>query len=103
MKPIIIIFLLLNLNIIAISQSNNIIDAQLTKKTWVDLESRNIHGYKVTRIDGTDYGNSRNSSFGMITSVAYNKPSDKAKAQLEFYITRYEQLTYQKDSVEYFR
>jgi len=91
MKTIIILILLLSINITVFSQNNQTIDSQLTKKTWVDLESRNIHGYTVTRIDGTDYGNSRNSSFGMITSVAYNNSSDNGNAQLEFYITRYEQ------------
>ncbi len=70
---------------------NNQVDPQLTNKTWVDNETRTINGFHVTRIDGTDYGNARNSSFGMITSVAYKKKTGTESGELEFYITRYEQ------------
>lgn len=73
-------------------ESSNQIDGQLTYKTWVDGETRNINGYRVTRVNGADYGSSRNSSTGMITSVAYHDAdANNSKAYLEFYITRYEQ------------
>ncbi len=91
MKTIIISILLLLIGFSGISQNNNEIDPQLTQKTWVDGETRNINGYQVTRIDGTDYGNTRNASFGMITSIAYKEALGAKKGQLEFYITRYEQ------------
>jgi len=79
----------LSLNVF--SQSNEINEA-LTFKTWVDGESREINGYEVMRINGADYGNQRNSSHGMITSVAYHDAdANHESAYLEFYITRYEQ------------
>ena len=91
MKTGYISILLLLLAFTAMSQNTITIDPQLTQKTWVDGETRTINGYQVTRVDGTDYGNTRNATFGMITSVAYKKPEGNTKAQLEFYITRYEQ------------
>jgi len=73
-------------------QSENQINKQLTYKTWIDGETREINGYQVTRVNGADYGNMRNSITGMITSVAYHDAdSNNSKAFLEFYITRYEQ------------
>jgi len=73
-------------------ESSNQINKQLTFKTWVDGETREINGYQVTRVNGADYGNSRNSSSGMITSIAYHKADENnSKPYLEFYITRYEQ------------
>lgn len=73
-------------------ESSNTINKQLTYKTWVDGETREINGYQVTRVNGADYGNSRNSGTGMITSVAYHDAdANNSKAYLEFYITRYEQ------------
>lgn len=73
-------------------ESSQQINRQLTFKTWVDGETRDINGYRVTRVNGADYGSSRNSSTGMITSIAYhNADEDNSKAFLEFYITRYEQ------------
>lgn len=73
-------------------ESSNQINKQLTYKTWVDGETREINDYKVTRVNGADYGNTRNSGTGMITSIAYHDADEiNAKAYLEFYITRYEQ------------
>jgi len=73
-------------------ESSNQINRQLTYKTWVDGEIRDINGYRVTRVNGADYGSSRNSSTGMITSVAYHDAdANNSKGYLEFYITRYEQ------------
>ena len=67
------------------------INPQLTQKTWVDDETRVINGFQVTRISGADYGNARNASYGMMTSIAYKELDGASKNQLEFYITRYEQ------------
>ncbi len=91
MKKTIITVLIIFIAFYSISQNTNHINPQLSNKTWVDEETRTINGYQVTRIDGTDYGNTRNASFGMITSVAYKDASGAEKGQLEFYITRYEQ------------
>ena len=88
MKKIYLIASIVLITVLGFSQ-NTEIDPQLTNKTWVDSETRTINDYQVTRIDGTDYGNSRNASSGMITSVAYKK--DGLGGELEFYITRYEQ------------
>lgn len=73
---------------LVMAQDINQINPQLTSKTWVSNETRNINGYEVTLIDGADYGNTRNATTGMITSVAYN---EEKGGVLEFYITRYEQ------------
>jgi hypothetical protein len=73
-------------------ESSNQINKQLTFKTWVDGETREINGYQVTRVNGADYGSSRNSATGMITSIAYHEADENnSKPYLEFYITRYEQ------------
>lgn len=73
-------------------ESSNQINKQLTYKTWVDGETREINNYQVTRVNGADYGSSRNSASGMITSIAYhNADVNNSKPYLEFYITRYEQ------------
>jgi len=85
MKKILFSFLLL-LTATGYTQNPDNINPMLTSKTWVDGESRLINGYHVNCIESTDYGSSRNSSSGMITSVAYTEPN-----ALEFYITRYEQ------------
>jgi hypothetical protein len=90
------LFVILFLSIISIvlyaQESSNQINKQLSSKTWVDGETRNINGYQVTRVNGADYGNSRNSSSGMITSVAYHDADENhLNPYLEFYITRYEQ------------
>ncbi|MCK5857341.1 MAG: hypothetical protein KAG64_07620 [Bacteroidales bacterium] len=89
MKRIYLIASIVLITVLGFSQNIEEIDPQLTNKTWVDSETRTINGYQVTRIDGTDYGNSRNASSGMITSVAYKK--EGIGGELEFYITRYEQ------------
>jgi len=92
MKKHIILGLLLAFTTLGFSQVNVDINNELSRKTWVDGETRDINGYKVTRVNGADYGSSRNSKTGMITSVAYLKPDTGiAKSYLEFYITRYEQ------------
>jgi hypothetical protein len=68
------------------------LNKQLTFKTWVDGETREINGYLVCRIHGADFGNHRNAPTGMITSVAYHDAESKDQMSfLEFYITRYEQ------------
>ncbi|MCK5774962.1 MAG: hypothetical protein KAH25_02240 [Bacteroidales bacterium] len=87
MKKIYLIVSVVLITVLGFSQNIEDINPLLTNKTWVDSETRTINGYQVTRIDGTDYGNSRNASSGMITSVAYKKDG----GELEFYITRYEQ------------
>ena len=89
MKKIYLIVSVVLITVLGFSQNIEDINPLLTNKTWVDSETRTINGYQVTRIDGTDYGNSRNASSGMITSVAYKK--DGTGGELEFYITRYEQ------------
>lgn len=90
MKKILLSLTISLLSVVAFAQrSSNQINKQLTFKTWVDGETRNINGYMVTRENGADYGNERNASFGMITSIAYQKQD--AKSFLEFYITRYDQ------------
>lgn len=88
MKHISISILFFVFTLSGISQS---INTQLSQKTWVDDETREINGFQVTRISGSDYGNARNASYGMITSVAYKEIDGAGKNQLEFYITRYEQ------------
>ncbi len=93
MKKILSVFLI---GIVSISlcaqESINQINRQLTYKTWVDGETREINSYQVSRVNGADYGNSRNSSTGMITSIAYHDADAENNAPfLEFYITRYEQ------------
>ena len=92
MKQLFLFIGMITLSIFSYSQGLDNINPQLTNKTWIDGETRIINGYKVTLLDGADYGNSRNASTGMITSVAYkatDAQSDSGK--LEFYITRYEQ------------
>jgi len=92
MKKSIILSLFIIIGMISFSQSITEINPELTRKTWVDGESRTINDYQVTRINGADYGSSRNSTTGMITSVAYKKAhSEASHPNLEFYITRYEQ------------
>ncbi|OYT17056.1 MAG: hypothetical protein B7C24_04650 [Bacteroidetes bacterium 4572_77] len=81
-----IVFLCLSTWLFA--QVNEEINPKLTNKTWVVDETRIINNYEVTLLDGADYGNTRNASTGMITSIAYN---DESSPELEFYITRYEQ------------
>ena len=88
MKYCISIFLLVVYSFVLQAQDISQINPQLTNKTWVADETRNINGYEVTLLDGADYGNTRNASTGMITSVAYN---EEKGGVLEFYITRYEQ------------
>ncbi|NOR87205.1 MAG: hypothetical protein GQ527_06315 [Bacteroidales bacterium] len=89
MKNLFLLISILFLSFHLFAQNPNIISPQLTNKTWVDGETRSINEYQVTLVSGADYGNSRNASSGMITSVAYKK--ENAKGQLEFYITRYEE------------
>ena len=92
MKKLAFIILLLGIGMISTAQSLNEINKDLTFKTWVDGETRVINGYDVERINGADYGGSRNSMTGMITSVAYHDAVAAGEAgYLEFYITRYEQ------------
>lgn len=92
MKKYILLTLFIALGSMGFSQINVEINKELTRKTWVDGETRNINGYRVTRVNGADYGSSRNSKTGMITSIAYLNPSTGVdKSYLEFYITRYEQ------------
>lgn len=92
MNPLMITALFLSLSMLSIGQNYHKINPELTRKTWVDGETRNINGYVVTRVNGADYGSSRNSKTGMITSIAYKKPETGIdKSHLEFYITRYEQ------------
>lgn len=92
MKNFAFMVLLLGLGFISFGQSLNEINRELTYKTWVDGEIRNINGYEVRRVNGADYGGTRNSTTGMITSIAYHDAVSSAeKAYLEFYITRYEQ------------
>jgi len=91
MKKIYLLASIVLMTVLGYSQNLEELDPQLTNKTWVDNETRTINGFQVTRVDGTDYGNARNSSFGMITSVAYKQKTGVERGQLEFYITRYEQ------------
>lgn len=92
MKKLAFMVLLIGLSSLVFGQNLNEINRELTKKTWVDGETRSMNGYQVTRVNGADYGGSRNSTAGMITSVAYHEASSSSsKAYLEFYITRYEQ------------
>lgn len=93
MRNILAIFIVSFISVSSFAQeSSDQIDKQLTNKTWVDGETREINGYQVTRVNGADYGNSRNSGTGMITSVAYHDAdANNSQAFLEFYITRYEQ------------
>ena len=91
MKKIYLLASIVLMTVLGYSQNLEEVDSQLTNKTWVDNETRTINGFQVTRVDGTDYGNARNSSFGMITSVAYKQKTGVESGQLEFYITRYEQ------------
>lgn len=93
MKRIIVFIAISLISLSLFSQeSSNQINRQFTFKTWVDGETREINGYQVTRVNGADYGSSRNSATGMITSIAYHKADENnSKPYLEFYITRYEQ------------
>lgn len=92
MKNFAFIVLLLGIGLMSFGQSLNEINKDLTFKTWVDGEVRIINGYDVMRVNGADYGASRNATTGMITSVAYHDPINSAEeGYLEFYITRYEQ------------
>lgn len=87
---VILIFSVISVLLLA-QESSNQINKQLTYKTWVDGETREINGYKVTRVNGADYGSTRNSATGMITSIAYHdEDSEHQYPYLEFYITRYE-------------
>lgn len=91
MKKLAFIAILLGLCNLSYGQNLNEINRELSKKTWVDGETRNINGYQVTRVSGADYGASRNATTGMITSMAYHDAtSSSTKGYLEFYITRYE-------------
>jgi hypothetical protein len=67
------------------SKQNRPTNKQLTFKTWVDGETREINGYLVCRIHGADFGNHRNAPTGMITSVAYHDAESKDQMSfLEF-------------------